>query len=193
MTSTAAFPPLTLGSRPVLLTDEQFEEALLRCRPRVRRIVGAMVRDDHVAENVVQECFLRAFRHRSGWRGESSFETWLVSIALNVVRDESRSRRFTFWRGMTTLGDASGQAAGRETRDPRATPEDELAARQEVEALRRALLELPEGQREVFVLRFVEEMSLAEIAETLGVTVGTVKTQLHRATGAVRSRVRRTR
>src|SRR5689334_14329199 len=80
-------------------SEMQDFDALVRLYwPRVFRFTLASARDRDVAETLTQECFLKAYRGRENFRGESSVQTWLMQIAINLVRDYSRSRRLQFWR-----------------------------------------------------------------------------------------------
>jgi RNA polymerase sigma-70 factor (ECF subfamily) len=138
---------------------------------------------------LAQECFLRAYRGRAEFRGEASPTTWLVRIAVNLARDHIRSRRAGFWRRLFANGGEEAEAAAAGMVDWRPTPEQALATNQRVAAVWQAAGALPQQQRTVFVLRFVEEMSLDEIAMTTGLRVGTVKAHLFRALASVRARV----
>src|SRR5205814_8810811 len=72
---------------------------------RIFRFVLASVRDQEVAETLTQDCFLRAYRSRNRFRGDSSVNTWLVHIAVNLVRDFGRNRRLQFWKRTMSSGD----------------------------------------------------------------------------------------
>jgi RNA polymerase sigma-70 factor (ECF subfamily) len=177
----------------VPLTAEDFDGLVQRCQRRVFRVLRSLFRDDETAETLTQECLLRAFRRRDTYRGEASPETWLLTIAVNLARDHMRSRRFAFWRRLRRTSALEAQAASSRWAHPGPSPERALRAREEVAALWVGLEALPARQRTVFVLRFVEEMSLAEIATVLGLSVGSVKVHLHRATGNLRARLGRAR
>jgi RNA polymerase sigma-70 factor (ECF subfamily) len=102
-----------------------------------------------------------------------------------------RSRRFAFWRRLLPADRPDTRDASARWADPGPSPERTLLAREEVNALWVALEGLPARQRTVFLLRFVEEMSLAEIGAVLGLSIGSVKVHLHRATGNLRARLGR--
>ena len=150
--------------------------------PRVFRYALASLRDRDAAESVAQDCFFKAYRARGRFRGDSSLQSWLMQIAVNLVRDRVRSRRWQFWKRCDAEVDPK-------TADGRRSPEAEALARQQVEAVWKAARHLPERQRTVFLLRFVEEMDLLEIAAVLGMKEGTVKAHLFRAVQAVRERL----
>ena len=116
--------------------------------------------------------------------------TWLVRIAVNLARDHQKSRRQSFWRRLigSTSEDTEAAAAG--LPDQQASPERVLLAREATRAVARAVDHLPARQREVFLLRFVEEMTLEVIAQATDLEVGTVKSHLSRALTTVRQKTR---
>jgi RNA polymerase sigma-70 factor (ECF subfamily) len=162
-----------------------FDALVHRCQGRVFRLLRALLRDDDAAQALTQESFLRAYQGRAAFRGRSSVETWLFSIAINLARDQRRSRRWAFWRGLAPEGPTRAATQA----DPAPSAEAALLRREEVSRVLAALDRLPAGQREVFLLRYVEDMALGEIAAVLRVSEGTVKTQLHRAIGRLRARL----
>lgn len=169
-------------------TLADFDAVVRAHRPGIFRFLVASVRDPHAAENMTQECLLRAYQARDGYRGAASVKTWLMQIAVNVMRNELTNARLKFWkRTQKTSVDLS--TASDWLADRQSSPEEALAARQQVEAVWIAAENLPERQRTVFLLRFVEDMDLLEIAAATGMKEGTVKTHLFRALQAVRARV----
>jgi RNA polymerase sigma-70 factor, ECF subfamily len=115
-------------------------------------------------------------------------ETWLLRIAVNLVRDHGKSRRAGFWRKLVGLDDAGGDE--RAFHSPQPSQERRLLARAELQAVSAAVASLSPQQREVFLLRFADEMPLADIGELLGIKTGTVKAQLFRALGNVRKQMK---
>ncbi len=188
LTRTATFAARTAAAAGI--AAEEFEEVVRAHQRRVYRVLLALVRDPDAAETLTQECFLRAYRNRKGFRGESSVGTWLVRIAVNLAADHGRSRRNAFWRRLFARPEpedaASAQAAA--VPDPRASPERQLAAREQLEAVWSAAEGFSSQQRAAFVLRFAEEMTLEEVARAMGLEVGTVKSHLARAVGALRKK-----
>lgn len=165
-----------------------FDAVVRLYRPRVFRFILASLRDREAAENLTQDCFLKAYQARARFRGEASVNTWLMQIAVNTVRSHVSSSRLKFWRRTErTAVDASLAEAW--VADGRSSPEDAALARQEVAAIWDAVEELSARQRSVFLLRFVEEMELLEIAAATGMKEGTVKAHLFRALEAVRKRI----
>lgn len=127
-----------------------------------------MVGDRALAEDLTQEAFVRAWRKLDTFRGDSAFSSWLHRLAVNVVLSRQRSRR---------------------RREERIVPVDDPEDHHRPEApvagaamdLRRAIATLPPAARRVFLLHDVEGLRHAEIAEAMGIAVGTSKAHLHRA------------
>ena len=188
MEQIAASELTQLAREQAVLDLADFDEVMRLYRPRVFRFLLASLRDRDAAENLTQDCFLKAYMGRAHFRGDSSLSTWLMKIAMNLVRDHLRSKRLRFWTKTrdTALDpvDVSDWIP-----DGRTSPEDEFIARRQVATVWKAVNQLPEKQRSIFVLRFVEEMELKEIAELTGMNPSTVKTHLYRALAAVRANV----
>jgi RNA polymerase sigma-70 factor, ECF subfamily len=173
-----------MESRPVELGDTA---GLMRLyRARIFRYILFSTRDEDVAETLTQECFLRAFDARAQFRGECSIGTWLMHIAVNLVRDHLRSRRLRFWKKAATIDAAE---ISDRLPDRISSAEERLIARQRVAAVWVAVEGLSARQRNVFHLRFVEELELSEIAELTGMHQSTVKSHLYRAVAAVKKKL----
>jgi RNA polymerase sigma-70 factor (ECF subfamily) len=176
---------------PRAITAEDFEQLVRRCQRKVYRVLLLMLKNPEDADNLTQECFLRAYTSMESFRGECSEQTWLIRIAVNLVRDHARNRRAGFWKRLLRLEDPGVIADDGELSSIKPSPERGMLAREELDAVWRAVDRLSARQREVFVLRFAEEMELREIAEVLDLRIGTVKAQLFRAVTNVREQVRR--
>lgn len=160
-------------------------EALVRAyRPKILRFALASLQDGDAADSVTQDCFLRAFRAWNTFRGECSLETWLMRIAVNLVRDYGRNRRLQFWKRTQRNSDEIETQIRLAGWGP--TPESQMLLREQVKLVWRAARTLPERQRTVFLLRFVEDMDLLEIASAAGMKEGTVKAHLFSAIRRVR-------
>ena len=168
---------------------ENFDSVVKRHQQRIYRVLLGMVRDADAAETLTQESFLKAYEARSTYRGEASLSTWLIRIAINLAHDYHRNRRLDFWRRLFS-GDSSAEEAAVRVPAAGASPEQELLAKEKLAAVWSAAGKLSSKQRAVFVLRFVEEMSLEEIAVATGLRPGTVKIHLFRALAAVRKRMK---
>jgi RNA polymerase sigma-70 factor (ECF subfamily) len=154
-------------------------------RSRIYRYALLSLRDADLAESVTQDCFLKAYKARKEFRGDCSVATWLTRIATNLIRDATRSRKFQFWKAASSTAVEAGAIADR-LRSPGLSPETFLMVKEELRQLWDTVATLPGQQRSVFLLRFVEEMEVLEIATAMGLHVGTVKSHLHRALTAVR-------
>jgi RNA polymerase sigma-70 factor (ECF subfamily) len=165
-----------------------FEELVRLCQPKIFRFVLASLRDRDAAQTVTQDCFMKAFQARHRFRHECSVETWLMRIAINLVRDHTRNRRWQFWR---RAEQTSKPVEGLRNwlGDGQPSPEAQTSLKQQVAAIWEAAGSLPERQRTVFLLRFVEDMDLLDIAAATGMREGTVKSHLFRALQAVRERM----
>jgi len=179
-----------LGTPATTLTAPDFDEIVRRHQRRVYRFLFMLLRDPDEADTLTQECFLRAYQGLPGFRGESSLETWLLRIAANLARDQVRNRKRSFWKRLLGLDDDNEHSPANRVASPHASPEQNLLAREEAQAVWRAAEQLSSQQRAVFLLRFVEEMELTEIAEVLGLRVGSVKSHLFRALQAVRAQLK---
>jgi RNA polymerase sigma-70 factor (ECF subfamily) len=156
---------------------------------RIYRVLLGMVRDPDAAQTLTQECFLKAYQKRASFRGEASVGVWLLKIAVNLARDHRRSRLREFRHRLSSSADEV-ENLGQRLPDPHASQERVLLGREEVAGVWSAVETLSPQQRAVFVLRFVEEMSLEEIAEATSLKVGTVKTHLFRAVHAIRQQLK---
>jgi RNA polymerase sigma-70 factor, ECF subfamily len=165
---------------------EDFDRIVLLHQRRIYRVLLAQLRDPDAAASLTQECFLRAYQGLDGFRGEASVSTWLIRIALNLAKDHRRSRRQSFWRRLFERPEQDFAEMAAEVPGPGPSAERSLLAREEVDQVLRAVGNLSPQQRAVFTLRFLEEMSIEEIAAATGLEPGTVKTHLSRAVGALR-------
>src|SRR6266576_408241 len=167
------------------ISSAKFDEIILQHQRRIYRVILILVKDQDAAGTLTQECFLRAYGHRNNFRGECTIETWLLRIAINLVRDHGKNRRLSFWRKLVGL-EENGVSLHAQIAAPQPSAERVLLAREELHAVWTAAASLSRQQRSVFLLRFAEDMPLAEIADVLGLKVGSVKAQLFRALGKVR-------
>jgi RNA polymerase sigma-70 factor (ECF subfamily) len=169
------------------IADESFDEIVRQHQRRVYRVIFLLVKDSDAADTLTQECFLRAYQKRASFRGECALATWLLLIAVNLVRDHGKNRRISFWRKLVGLEeDSSGDGTPPEYATLQPSPERILLGREALQVVWTKVASLSPQQQTIFLLRFAEEMSLAEIAEVLRLRVGTVKAQLFRATTKIR-------
>jgi RNA polymerase sigma-70 factor (ECF subfamily) len=171
-----ADPALVSDSDPAVIARvlggarEEFETLVRRHNQRLFRAARAILRSDVEAEDVLQQTWLEIFRHLGQFRGESQFTTWATRIAVNAA-----------------LAHARKQPVIAEVVDEpdRHTPDEAVENQQLGKILERCLADLPQGSREVMVLRDVLELDTAETAKVLGVSEEAVRVRLHRARSAV--------
>jgi RNA polymerase sigma-70 factor, ECF subfamily len=147
------------------------------------RIARSVLLDDHEAEDVVQETYVLAFTRLVDFRGDASLSTWLTRIALNEALQRRRRRRRTVH--LDVIDAARDRADMQIDRSPMIAPDQDperATAQHQIRSfLERAIDDLPEAFRTVFVMRDVEDASTEETATLLGIRQQTVKTRLHRA------------
>jgi RNA polymerase sigma-70 factor, ECF subfamily len=159
-----------------------FRIIMQRNSQRLYRVARSVVQDDCEAEDVVQEAYVRAFGSLGQFRGDSSLATWLTRIALNEALGRVRRQRPT-----VDLAVLDAESAGPSRIIPfplmpaDSNPEQTAAQHQIRQLIERAIDDLPEIFRVVFVMRDVQDMSVEETADFLGLPAATVKTRLHRA------------
>jgi RNA polymerase sigma-70 factor, ECF subfamily len=146
---------------------------------RVLHLAYFYVKDRHLAEDITQEVFIKAYRQWDRFRGDSSVYTWLYKITVNLCRDRARS---AWWRRLVPTDDAYVLAHGEaQSAPPEEGPEDAALRMAQNEELMAAVMKLSDVYREAIVLYYYQELSTVEIAELTGVSDNTIKTRLFRA------------
>src|SRR6476659_11177021 len=154
-----------------------FEILMRRYNQRLYRISRVILRNDGEAEDVMQDAYVRAYEHLNQFAGRAAFSTWLTRIAIHEALARKRRRgRMDELDALPANGEFMSIL-----KSSAPNPEAGTATAEARELLEQAINQLPEAYRTVVVLREVEEMSVAETAESLGVTDAVVKTRLHRA------------
>jgi RNA polymerase sigma-70 factor (ECF subfamily) len=153
-------------------------------RPHERSVYAmalSMLHNEADAEDAAQEAFLKAFRSLANFRGESKFSTWLISITLNEARSRLRSKKTMKMESLDEPPEDQGPITPALLRDWREIPSEALERKEIRQLLQQAITDLPLIYREVFLLRDVEELSVNQSAEALGISIASVKVRLHRA------------
>jgi RNA polymerase sigma-70 factor, ECF subfamily len=161
-----------------------------RHNQRLYRVARAIVRDNSEAEDVMQEAYLSAFANLAKFRAEASLATWLTRIVMNKAIN--RLRRQDAAVGLDVVDNVErpeGEIAGMPQLTSELDPETTAARSQVRDLLERAIDNLPEPFRVVFVMRMVEELSVKETASSLGLREETVKSRLHRAKRMMREQL----
>jgi RNA polymerase sigma factor (sigma-70 family) len=167
---------------------DAFRHLTTRCNQRLFRVARGLVASDHEAEDVVQEAYVTAYGKLDGFRGESALLTWLTRIVINEARQRMRNRKQTV--GIEAI-EAAQAGKGQVVPFPGRPVADDPAAGAARDELRRFLEDaigaLPAPFRVVFVLREIEECTVEETAESLGLRHETVRTRHHRARRMLRT------
>jgi len=178
---------LPITQQPVATPLDDIDSLVATYEQRIFRFHLVSVRDRDVAQSLTQDTFMRAWNARASFRGDCAISTWLMRIALNLVRDHTRTDRFRFWKRVSeTAVDVSDISSHVPHRD--SSLESRLIANEQLTLVWESVAQLSERQRNVFLLRFLDELELSEIADITGLPVSTVKTHLYRALATIRAR-----
>jgi RNA polymerase sigma-70 factor (ECF subfamily) len=158
-----------------------FHELIRPYERSVYMMALSFLKNEADAEDAAQEAFLKAYRNLASFRGESKFGTWVISITLNEARGRLRRMKAIPTESLDESPDEDGHVSPALLRDWREIPSESLERREMREVLQEAISALPPIYRETFMLRDVEELSIAEAAAVLQITPVSVKVRLHRA------------
>ncbi len=177
-------------------SGEAFDQLVALHADRIYGLLLRLTGSTQDAEDLAQECFLRAYRSLSSFRGGSAFYTWLYRIALNLARSSGRSKQrrkeveVPMAAVATRRGEEGERDASMEMQAVCDSPE-EVAHRQEIIGkVREALEELSQDHREVVVLRDIQGLDYEQIGQLVGATREAVKSRLHRARGELAARLK---
>ncbi len=147
---------------------------------KVMHLAYYSLKDRHLAEDVAQEVFIKAYKHWDSFRGESSAYTWLYKITMNLCRDKARS---AWWRRLLPTDEPrASTAAGVEAPLPPDEDPEEAAMRSDLrDRMMQQVMKLNDAYREVVVMYYYHDLSTVEIAEITGQNENTIKTRLFRA------------
>jgi RNA polymerase sigma-70 factor (ECF subfamily) len=171
-----------------------FEMLVIKYQRRIERLIGRMVRDVDLVEDIAQESFIRAYRALPQFRGDSAFYTWLYRIAVNTAKKallELKRDPLVSESALATPGDDDDETyrPSRELSDGE-TPEAVLASKEIAETVNAAIAALSEDLRQAITLREIEGLSYEEIAELMNCPIGTVRSRIFRAREAIAQRLR---
>ncbi len=171
-----------------------FEMLVVKYQRRVERLIGRMVRDSDLVQDIAQESFIRAYRALPQFRGESAFYTWLYRIAVNTAKKAlmDMKRDPLVFESARSGGSDEGEETSRvenELSDGE-TPEALLASKEVAAAVNAAIAALSEDLRQAITLREIEGLSYEEIAEVMNCPIGTVRSRIFRAREAIATRLR---
>ncbi|WP_397408906.1 RNA polymerase sigma factor RpoE [Polaromonas sp.] len=184
-----------LVERTVAGDQKAFELLVIKYQRRIQRLIGRMVRDVDLVEDIAQETFIRAYRALPQFRGEAQFYTWLYRIAVNTAkkalmelkRDPTVSEN-SFKSGQSDESDETSPLENELISSE--TPEAVLAGKEIAQMVNAAMEALPEELRQAITLREIEGLSYEEIAEVMNCPIGTVRSRIFRAREAISARIK---
>ena len=185
---------LMLVERTVAGDQRAFELLVIKYQRRIERLIGRMVRDVDLVQDIAQETFIRAYRALGQFRGEAQFYTWLYRIAVNTAK-----KALVDLKRDPTVSETALRAGGEEEDETSAvenelttaeTPETVMAAKEIASAVNSAMESLPEELRQAVTLREIEGLSYEEIAEVMDCPIGTVRSRIFRAREAISAKVK---
>ena len=184
---------LLLVERTVAGDQRAFELLVIKYQRRIERLIGRMVRDVDLVQDIAQETFIRAYRALHQFRGEAQFYTWLYRIAVNTAKKSLLDMKRNPVISENAFGapddeDETSQAGHELTTQE--TPETVLAAKEIAAVVNAAMQALPEDLRQAVTLREIEGLSYEEIADAMNCPIGTVRSRIFRAREAISAKVR---
>jgi RNA polymerase sigma-70 factor (ECF subfamily) len=185
---------LMLVERTVAGDHKAYELLVLKYQRRIERLIGRMVRDTDLVEDIAQETFIRAYRALAQFRGEAQFYTWLYRIAVNTAKKalvDLKRDPVVSESALRGGSDDEEETSGVENELTSAeTPETVLAAKEIAATVNSAMEALPEELRQAVTLREIEGLSYEEIAEVMNCPIGTVRSRIFRAREAISAKVK---
>ena len=182
-----------LVQRAVAGDPSAFELLVIKYQRRIQRLIGRMVRDVDLVEDIAQETFIRAYRALHQFRGDAQFYTWLYRIAVNTAKKFllDMKRDPTVSENAFRSNDDEDETSWVK-HEPIAdeTPETVLAAKEIAAAVNAALVALPNDLQQALTLREIEGMSYEEIGEVMNCPIGTVRSRIFRAREAISNKVK---
>ena len=172
--------------------QKAFELLVIKYQRRIQRLIGRMVRDVDLVEDIAQETFIRAYRALGQFRGEAQFYTWLYRIAVNTAKkalmDLKRNPTVSENAFKSDVDDETSPVEN-ELTSPE-TPEAVLASKEIAIIINSAMQDLPEELREAIILREIEGLTYEEISEAMNCPIGTVRSRIFRAREAISAKVK---
>jgi RNA polymerase sigma-70 factor (ECF subfamily) len=181
-----------LVQRTVAGDQKAFELLVIKYQRRIQRLIGRMVRDVDLVEDIAQETFIRAYRALPQFRGEAQFYTWLYRIAVNTAKKAlmDLKRNPTVSENNFKSDDDDETSPMENELTSSETPEAVLAGKEIAQMVNAAMDALPEELRQAITLREIEGLSYEEIAEAMSCPIGTVRSRIFRAREAISERIK---
>jgi RNA polymerase sigma-70 factor (ECF subfamily) len=160
---------------------DKFHDLIRPYERQVYLTALSLVKNEAEAEDVAQEAILRAYRKLASFRGDAKFSTWLIAITLNEARTRLREEKRASFDSLDDHDAQEGDYTPAALTDWREVPLEALERLEILALMRQAVADLPDAFRQVVMLRDMEELSVNETAEALGISIALVKVRLHRA------------
>lgn len=174
-------------ARRAAVSEDAFADLVSRYSGLVYNVALRSAACEADAADIAQETFLKAWRSLPSFRGDCALSTWITRIALSCACDFARAKKRRTAVSLTSTDtDGEEHTIDLPETDTASLPEEESIRREEIAAVREAISSLPEQQRMIITLRDIGGMSYADIADTLSLELGTVKSRLFRARAAVK-------
>lgn len=183
---------LMLVERTVAGDQKAFELLVVKYQRRIQRLIGRMVRDVDLVEDIAQETFIRAYKALHQFRGDAQFYTWLYRIAVNTAKKSlmELKRDLTVSESFFKSDDDDETKTSKIELTSDETPESVFAAKEIASMVNLALSELPEDLRQAVTLREIEGLSYEEISAAMSCPIGTVRSRIFRAREAISAKVK---
>lgn len=165
------------------------DELIVRYQHRLLRYLLFLTSNRELAEDLFQDVWMRVLVRGAQFNGQARFETWLFTIARNLVIDQRRKRTMSSLDELVDCKNDDDRPMSFEVSDNDPTPFDRFSSLEDRERIAAALLELDTLHREVLVLRFHEELSLEEIAKVTRAPLSTVKSRLYRGLAMIKPKL----
>lgn len=181
-----------LVERAVAGDQKAFELLVIKYQRRIQRLIGRMVRDVDLVEDIAQETFIRAYRALAQFRGEAQFYTWLYRIAVNTAKKTlmDLKRNPTVSENFFKSSDDDETSFVENELTSSETPDAVLASKEIAEMVNAAMEALPEELRQAITLREIEGLSYEEISEAMSCPIGTVRSRIFRAREAISQKIK---
>lgn len=183
---------LMLVERTVAGDQRAFELLVIKYQRRIQRLIGRMVRDVDLVEDIAQETFIRAYRALHQFRGDAQFYTWLYRIAVNTAKKSLMELKRDPTVSESFLKSDDDDETKTRKNEPMSdeTPESVFAAKEIATVVNAAMEALPEDLRQAVTLREIEGLSYEEISTLMNCPIGTVRSRIFRAREAISAKVK---
>ena len=161
------------------ISDETFREAVAKYRERIFLVILKFVRNREDAKDLTQEAFMKAYRSRKAFRGESSLYTWVFKIAVNLALNYKARSRISLHSSLEDTPEPFGNSDTSEG----------IMRKELTQRIDEAIGQLPSRQRMAFVLRYYQELPFASVAENLNITKGAARANYHQAIKKLRGKL----